>query len=204
MYILRYVDLVPVDYSTTIVYIVRDKVIQNCTKSSPPKFLLFSCFSYLFWQGAALLFDHGKSIYLSLPLVQQGCRCKPTLMTFWHLLHLFFKLFVLTTCWLSILRSQNMLSLSFLLHLRQVAALLLDGGKFLHLLLLLQQGCFSKLSLTTLHHLLHLHFHQTILTYWFLSPFAFFSELIISQVAIDGIHQPVNLVEFSMGSSMKW
>jgi hypothetical protein len=44
-----------------------------------------------------------------------------------------------------------MLSLSFLLHLRQVAALLLDGGKFLYLLLLLQQGCFSKLSLTTLH-----------------------------------------------------
>jgi hypothetical protein len=153
------------------VYIVRDKDIQNCTKSSSDNFFVVLIILIIFSARSGLLFDHVMSISLSLHLIQQGCRCKPTLTTFRHSLPLFFQ----TVCAYYVLivdstnctqtSSQNLLLVSFLSYLWQVTALLLDGGKFLHLLLLLQKGCCSKLLLTNLHHLLHLNFHQTILTY---------------------------------------
>ena len=78
----------------------------------------------------------------------------------------------------------------------QGAALLFNDGKHNLLVLPLQQCCLSKLSLATLRDLLSLQLDSMILTNCFLFPLALLPELVISQVAVDGIHQPIYLVEF--------
>jgi hypothetical protein len=91
VYTLHEVDLVPVVYTTTIVYIGRDKNIQNCAKI---KDLLFSLFSFFYGKKERFLFDHGKSISLSLLLPQSkvasaNLPLRPAHATFRHSLHLY-------------------------------------------------------------------------------------------------------------------
>jgi hypothetical protein len=87
---------------------------------------------------------------------------------------------------------------------RQGSALLFNDGKHNLLVLPLQQCCLSKLSLATLRDLLSLQLDSMNFTNCFLFPLALLPELVILQVAVDGIHQPIYIGEFSIRSSMKW
>jgi hypothetical protein len=72
--------------------------------------------------------------------------------------------------------------------LQQGAPLLFNNGKHDLLVFPLQQCCRSKLALTTLCYLLILQLHSIILTDCFLFSLALLPDLVVSQVAVDGIH----------------
>jgi hypothetical protein len=80
---------------------------------------------------------------------------------------------------------------------RQGAVLLFNDGEYSLLVLPLQQCCLSKIALAIWFDLLSLQLDSIILTNCFLFPLiALLPELLVSQVAVDSIHQPVYLVEF--------
>jgi hypothetical protein len=80
--------------------------------------------------------------------------------------------------------------------LQQGAPLLFNDGKHNLLVFPCDQCCRSELALTTLCYLFTLQLHSIILTDCFLFSLALLSDLVVSQVAVDDIHEPVYLVQF--------
>jgi hypothetical protein len=74
--------------------------------------------------------------------------------------------------------------------------LLFQDAKHDLLVFPLVQCCRRELALTTLCYLLTLQLYSIILTNCFLFSLALLPDLVVSQVAVDGIQEPLHLVQF--------